>query len=54
MHPLSVEEILEELILTDTPRSDIVWLEGEVSVGMGLGVYWGFLQSLTVSIINLI
>ncbi|VDM30292.1 unnamed protein product [Hydatigera taeniaeformis] len=29
LHPLSVEEILEELQLYDTPRSDIVWLENE-------------------------
>ncbi|CUT99019.1 transcription initiation factor IIE subunit [Echinococcus multilocularis] len=29
LHPLSVEEILEELQLHETPRSDIVWLENE-------------------------
>ncbi|VDK21773.1 unnamed protein product [Taenia asiatica] len=29
LHPLSVEEILEELQLYETPRSDIMWLENE-------------------------
>lgn len=29
-HPLSVEEILEELTLLDQPKSDIRWLEEEL------------------------
>ncbi|VDD75434.1 unnamed protein product [Mesocestoides corti] len=29
LHPLSVDEILEELMLQDTPQSDINWLENE-------------------------